>query len=79
MLKAKIKDCAAKEGATDADVQEIFEKKPPSSHAGRCTMACVGEAGGMVYKQNETDKSNLSPKIKRIHFLFKDQRQQIGS
>lgn len=48
MLKQTIKDCAAKEGASDADVQEIFDRKPPSSHGGKCTVACVAEVAGMV-------------------------------
>lgn len=44
----------AKEGASEADVQEVLSHKPPSSHAGKCVGACVGEAGGMVgqYSRN---------------------------
>ena len=38
MLKATIKDCAGKEGASDADVQDIFDRKPPSSKGGKCTI-----------------------------------------
>lgn len=48
LLKQTIKDCASKEGATEADVKEIFERKPPSSQGGKCTLACVGETAGMV-------------------------------
>lgn len=48
MMKSTVKDCAAKEGASDADVQELFERKPPSSHPAKCTVACVGEISGMV-------------------------------
>lgn len=39
-LKAMLADCASKEGASDADLQEILAKKPPSTHAGKCIGAC---------------------------------------
>lgn len=39
---------AAKEGASDADIQEVLTRKPPSSHAGKCIGACIAETSGMV-------------------------------
>lgn len=47
-LHEKIVECGAKEGASDADVQELLERKQPSTHLGKCTVACVMETGGMV-------------------------------
>lgn len=38
------KDCAAKEGATEADVQSAMAFKMPTTKTGKCLHACVGEA-----------------------------------
>lgn len=37
------KDCAAKEGATDADVTAAMSFKIPGTKTGKCLAACVGE------------------------------------
>lgn len=39
---------AAKEGATDDDVQERLAHKTPSTRGAKCIVACVGESTGMV-------------------------------
>lgn len=47
-MKQTIKDCAGKEGATEADIQELYDHKPPSTHPAKCVAACVGETAGMI-------------------------------
>lgn len=41
-------ECATKEGASSADVDEMATHKPASSKAGKCLRACVAETVGMV-------------------------------
>lgn len=68
MLKQTIKDCAGKEGASDADVQEIFDRQPPSSHGGRCTIACVAETAGMVSQLTWTEFNLKKNVTDSFHF-----------
>lgn len=58
-INQKIIECGAKEGASDADVQELIARNPPSTYAGKCTVACVVESGGMV-SHFDRDHMNLS-------------------
>lgn len=37
------KECAAKEGASDADIQSAMSFKMPTTKSGKCLAACVGE------------------------------------
>lgn len=78
LLKAKIKDCAAKEGASDADVQEIFDHKPPSTRGGKCTAACVGETGGVI-KGNKLDIEGSVALAVKIDPAKGDLAREIGS
>lgn len=41
-------ECVTNEGATDDDLIEIMERKSPSTRAGQCVHACLGEAIGVV-------------------------------
>lgn len=41
-------ECAAKEGASSVDVDEMATHKPASSKAGKCLRACLSETVGMV-------------------------------
>lgn len=43
-----VKDCANKEGATDADVDELLSHKSPSARGGKCIQACFTEKFGIV-------------------------------
>lgn len=45
-------ECAKKEGATSADVDEIIAHKSPSAQGGRCIQACLGEMTGIVRNCN---------------------------
>lgn len=38
----------AKEGATEADIQEVLEHKPCTTYASKCIGACLAEMGGLV-------------------------------
>lgn len=40
--------CAAKEGATQAEVDLTLEKKPPTTYPGKCIQACLAETAGML-------------------------------
>lgn len=42
------RDCEQNEGATDQDMDEIFARKIPSTRAGQCVHACIGEMTGVV-------------------------------
>lgn len=51
MFKARITDCAAKEGASSADVDGIMTEQEPAggfTREGICIAACMGEVSGMV-------------------------------
>lgn len=41
-------ECATKEGASSADVDELAAHKPASNQAGKCVRACLAESVGMV-------------------------------
>lgn len=43
-----VKKCAAKESASNSDVDEVFEMKLPSTSAGKCLHACIGTSTGAV-------------------------------
>lgn len=47
-------ECASKEGASAADVEEYAAHKPASSTVGKCLRACVGETVGIM-KNNQVD------------------------
>lgn len=48
MFKKLADECATKEGATAADVDEALSGKLPSTNGGKCLHACIGEALGIV-------------------------------
>ncbi|XP_055300730.1 general odorant-binding protein 28a-like [Sitodiplosis mosellana] len=48
MFKKMAEECAGKEGATAADLQEAAEKKLPSTPSGKCMHACVLEKIGFL-------------------------------
>lgn len=43
-----IQECAAKEGATQEDVDEAIAAGLPSTQEGKCFHACLGERSGIV-------------------------------
>lgn len=47
-LKSAILSCGEKKGATQADIDEVLERKPPSTPIAKCVEACTIEAGGIV-------------------------------
>lgn len=51
MFKKLAEECAGTEGASAADVEEAFAKKPPSTKSGKCLHACVTEKIGVVSYQ----------------------------
>lgn len=50
-MKKIADECAGKEGASAADIEEVFAKKPPSAKTGKCLHACMAEKIGMVSYQ----------------------------
>lgn len=51
-------ECAAHEGATDDDIKQALALEMPSTKAGKCLNACIGETTGVV--------STISPHITTI-------------
>lgn len=47
-----VKECATKEGASDADVDELLSHKSPSSRGGKCIQACFTEKVGFVRRMH---------------------------
>lgn len=41
-------ECAVTEGATDDDMAGIFARQTPTTRAGKCVHACLGERIGIV-------------------------------
>lgn len=78
MLKTTIKSCSNTEGASESDVQEILDHKPPSSHSGRCVIACVGEAAGMI-KGNKLDLDGSVALAVKMDPSKGDLAREIGS
>lgn len=62
MFKSVASECAAKEGATSADVDDAYSKKMPTSTGAKCMHACIGETIGAV--------SQMSFKQKIRNFLI---------
>lgn len=48
MFKGIANECAGKEGATAADVDEAMARKMPSTRSANCLQACIGETLGVV-------------------------------
>lgn len=48
LIRSYVIDCAGKEGVSSADLSNILSKRPPTTYAGKCVGACVGETIGMV-------------------------------
>lgn len=48
MLLKMLNDCAAKEGATDADKANTIARKPVTTQGEKCIRACIGETLGLV-------------------------------
>ncbi|KAI7815521.1 odorant binding protein [Rhyzopertha dominica] len=40
-------ECQKETGASQDDMKELLEKKPPSTHEGKCVVSCVGKKLGM--------------------------------
>lgn len=56
MFKSVASECAAKEGATSADVDDAYSKKMPSSTGAKCMHACIGETIGAVSQMTFKNK-----------------------
>lgn len=54
------KDCAAKEGASDADIQAAMSFKLPATKPGKCLNACVGEQIKVVSHITHTTTTTFS-------------------
>lgn len=48
MLKGMAADCKEKEGASDADVEEMINKKIPTNKPAKCLNACMMDQFGVV-------------------------------
>ena len=48
MFKKLADECATKEGASAADLDEAFAKKLPSTTTAKCMHACIAEKIGVV-------------------------------
>lgn len=49
-----LNECKAKEGGSDADVQLMVNREHPTSPAGKCMSACIGEMIGVVSRSIST-------------------------
>lgn len=47
-LVAKAKECQPIEGASDADIETLAARKPPTTREGKCVLACIAEKDGVV-------------------------------
>lgn len=74
MFKNVATECAKKEGATSADVDDTFSKKLPATTSAKCMHACIGETIGavsqMIFKNNPINFDSLCESIS-----IKDERQ----
>lgn len=43
-----VSDCAAQEGATDAEIKAALAMELPTTKPGKCLNACIGEKTGIV-------------------------------
>lgn len=48
MFLKMAKECATKEGASSADIDELIAHKPASGKGGKCIRACLFETVGIV-------------------------------
>lgn len=48
MFMVRADECKGKEGASDDDIAPMLAKKPPTTHEGKCVLACIGEKDGIV-------------------------------
>lgn len=48
MLKRLATECAGKEGASAADIDEIMAGALPTTKTGKCLRYCIGESLGLV-------------------------------
>lgn len=65
------KECAGKEGASDADIQAAMSFKLPTTSPGKCLSACVGEqikvVSHLTQQQQNSVKSLKTNQIFSIH------------
>lgn len=52
MFKKVATECAAKEGASSTDLDEVYSKKMPTTTNAKCMHACIGETIGAT-KNNQ--------------------------
>nr|AIX97135.1 odorant-binding protein 12 [Rhyzopertha dominica] len=48
-------ECQKETGASQDDMKELLEKKPPSTHEGKCVVSCVGKKLGMGTEDGYAD------------------------
>lgn len=48
MIQRMAKLCAEKEGGTQSDIDDAIENKVPTTHVGKCMLACIGEMSDVV-------------------------------
>jgi hypothetical protein len=48
MAKALLNECKNQEGGTDADVDLLIQMTYPTTHEGKCMVACTHEKMGLV-------------------------------
>lgn len=48
MAKALLNECKNLEGGTDADVELLIQMTYPTTHEGKCMVACTHEKMGLV-------------------------------
>lgn len=74
-LQNIVADCAAKEKATEADLEELKAKKPATSPTAKCHRACLHENFGTVSSiKGYRDLRRICKKncLKKYLFLWED-------
>lgn len=54
-LKDSVRNCRSREGASQADVDEVFANRRPTGRLARCVLACTLEEGGIVSRLYYTE------------------------
>lgn len=71
MFKKMATECATKEGASSADLDEVFAKKMPSTEPAKCLHACIGETMGIVsHFVDENDSEAQNQNQTKLNSIF---------
>lgn len=59
-LPAQVKACQTKEGASEADVQEMMQGKLASTHKAKCLHACMMEEMGILRNGRQSPETAIA-------------------